>query len=70
MNSMMLLATALWDHYEALSNNGFKAIDVDGDVFRSRPSKSRMRRIKTSDYGTAMSLLHRYKVGSEELKKL
>lgn len=59
-----LLAAAFWSCYEVWRDNGFKDIDADGDRLRSRPSVSRMRRVKGSDLGARMSLLNDYKHGS------
>ena len=69
MNQHQELAATLWGFYRAWEENSFKDIDADGGRFRPRPSKSRMRRVKPSDLGSAMQLLHRYKAGSTELEK-
>jgi len=70
VNSMPAMAATLWSYYQAWAYNNFKNIDSDGERLRPRPSKSRMRRLKSGDYGSAMSLLNRYKVGSTELEEL
>lgn len=64
MRACPTLAFVLWLHYETWRDNSFKDIDADGATLRPTPSRSRMRRVKSGDYGTRMSLLNDYKTGS------